>query len=104
MNAAIFRSSGSKPSAANCRSRRTETERVAPEDARVADAHEGAGRSLRERPNRGTALHVRVLKLGGHALHLIDDRREEELDRLDRGEAVADHERADRGVDVLRIT
>ena len=82
---------------------RSKAERVDPEDTRVTDPNEDAGRPLRERAHRRASLHVRVLKLGPHPLHLINDRREEELDRFDRGEPMTDHERADGRVDILRI-
>src|SRR5713101_1557808 len=80
-----------------------EAEGVDAEDAGVADADEYPGGSLGERSDRGASLDVRVLELRAHALHLIDDRWKEELDRLDRGESVTDHERADCRVDVLRV-
>ena len=61
-----------------------QAESVHAEDAGVADAHQDPGGALRERADRGASLHVRVLELGAHALDLIDDRREEQLDRLHR--------------------
>src|SRR5205814_8483853 len=82
---------------------RKKTGRDDAEEARIADADQVPGRPLRERADSGTPLHVRVLKVGGHPLHLVHDRRKEKLDRFDRGESVTDHQSADGRVDVLRI-
>ena len=82
---------------------RTEPERVDAEDAGVADPREDRGGTLCERTHRGAGLDVHVLQVVAHALHLVDDRREQQLDRLDRGEAVPDHEAADDRIHVLRI-
>src|SRR5439155_6596613 len=80
-----------------------QTERVDAEDAGVADADQDPGGSLGKRSDGGAPLHIRVLKVGAHPLHLVDDRREEKLDRFDHGQSVTDHQRADRRIDVLRI-
>ena len=63
---------------------RAQPERVDAEETGVADAREERCGTLRERTERGARLHVQVLQLRGHALDLVDDRREEQLDRLDR--------------------
>ena len=82
---------------------RPEPERIDAEDACVPNAHEDRRRTLGEWPDSGTCLNVSVLQLAIHALHLVDDRREEHLDRLDRGQTVTDNERSHRRVDILRI-
>src|SRR5206468_1184456 len=51
-----------------------QAEGIDAEDARVADADEDPGRSLRQRPDRGASLDVRVLQVRAHSLHLVDDR------------------------------
>ena len=82
---------------------RPQAERVDAEDARVADAREERRRPLRERAERGARLHVEVLHARRHAADLVHDRREEQLDRLDRREALAQHEAAEDRVDILRV-
>src|SRR3989442_1524769 len=82
---------------------RAKAERVDAKDAGVTDAREDRRGSLRERTERGARLHVHVLQLAAHPLHLIHDRREEELDRFYGGEAVPYDESADHRIHVLRI-
>ena len=83
---------------------RTQAERVDAEQARVADTREERRRSLRERAEGGARLRVQVLEPRRHASDLVNDGREEQLDRLDRCEARAQDERAQDRVDVLRVT
>src|SRR5436190_11361594 len=78
-------------------------ERIDAEDAGVPNPREDRGRTLRKWAERGARLDVRVLQLGAHALHLVDDRREEELDGLDGREPMTDHQTADDRIDVLRV-
>ncbi len=82
---------------------RPEAERVDAEQARVADAREERRGTLRERTERRARLGVDVLQARRHAPQLVHDRREQELERLDRAEARAQHESADHRVDVLRV-
>src|SRR5207245_4004154 len=82
---------------------RSQPQRLAAERAGIAQPRQDRRRALRERAERGPRLHVGVLQLAVHALDLVDDRREEQLGRLDRVEAVTEHERAQDGIDVLRV-
>jgi len=82
---------------------RAQAERIDAEYTRVADASEERGRPLRERAERGARLNVEVLRPRGHAADLVHDRREEQLDRLDRREALAHDKAAQYRVDVLRV-
>ena len=82
---------------------RTQAERVDAEHAGVAHAREDRGGPLRQRAERGARLDIDVLQLAAHALHLVDDRWEQELDGLDRRQPLAQDEPADDRVDVLRI-
>src|SRR6266850_742445 len=83
---------------------RAQPEGIHAEHARVTDAREERGRPLRERAHRRARLRVDVLEARRHAADLVDDRREQHLDRLDRAETKTEHETADDGVDVLRVT
>ena len=82
---------------------RPQTEGIDAEDARVADADQDPRRPLRQRPDRGAPLDVGVLKLRAHPLHLVHDRREEELERLDRTKPEAHDKPTDDRVHVLRV-
>ncbi len=82
---------------------RAQAERVHAEHAGVADPREERGGALCEGTECGTRLDVDVLQPRRHTPDLVDDRGEEELDGLERAQAQSQDERADDGVDVLRV-
>src|SRR4029079_17337363 len=83
---------------------RAEAHGVDADEAEVAHPREERRRTLRVRTERRAGSRVRVLGLRIHPPDLAHDRREEQLERLDRIQAPAEHEAAQRRVDILRIT
>ena len=82
---------------------RTQPHGVDADDAQVAEPREEGGGPLGERAERRARARERVLRLLVHSPHLVDDRREHELDRLDRIEPMTEDEPAHRRVHVLRV-
>jgi len=82
---------------------RTEAHGVDADEAQVPHPCEERGRPLRERTECRARSRVRVLGLRIHPPDLAHDRREQQLQCLDRVEATSEHEAAQRRVDVLRI-
>src|SRR5687767_13203432 len=82
---------------------RAQSHGIDAEEAEIVEAREERGRALRERPEGGARVGVRVLEAVRQPADLVHDRREHELDRLDRIEPEAVDEPAQQRVDILRI-
>jgi hypothetical protein len=80
---------------------RPQAERVDREHALVGVASDQGNRPLSHRPERLPQVHVEPAQVLGHPLDLVDDRRQQELERLDQAQPGAVDQRLDDAAQVL---